>query len=240
MSLLGVLAGRFGLGAGDVWSCSSTRSAFDFSVWEVWGALVSGGRLVVVPGGGFPAPAEFSGLLARQRVSVLSQTPLAFYPLVQAQAGDGGAGRGPGLRLVVSGGEALEVRRLQPWFARHGGGGPVVVNMYGITETTVHVTCQLLDEGVAAGLAGGSPIGRGIAGLRVFVLDGWLGPVPAGVAGEMYVAGAGLARGYLGRAGLTGGAVCGVPVRGGGGADVPDRGPGPVDAGRGAGVRRAG
>ncbi len=203
VSLLGVLAGRFGLGAGDVWSWFHSF-AFDFSVWEVWGALVSGGRLVVVPGEVSRSPAEFSGLLARQRVSVLSQTPSAFYPLVQAQAGDGGAGRGPGLRLVVSGGEALEVRRLQPWFARHGGGGPVVVNMYGITETTVHVTCQLLDEGVAAGLAGGSPIGRGIAGLRVFVLDGWLGPVPAGVAGEMYVAGAGLARGYLGRAALTG------------------------------------
>ena len=202
VSLLGVLAGRFGLGAGDVWSWFHSF-AFDFSVWEVWGALVSGGRLVVVPGEVSRSPAEFAGLLARQRVSVLSQTPSAFYPLVQAQAGDGGAGRGPGLRLVVSGGEALEVRRLQPWFARHGGGGPVVVNMYGITETTVHVTCQLLDERSAAGLAGGSPIGRAIAGLRVFVLDGWLGPVPAGVAGEMYVAGAGLARGYLGRAGLS-------------------------------------
>ena len=202
VSLLGVLAGRFGLGAGDVWSWFHSF-AFDFSVWEVWGALVSGGRLVVVPGEVSRSPAEFAGLLARQRVSVLSQTPLAFYPLVQAQAGAGGAGRGPGLRLVVSGGEALEVRRLQPWFARHGGGGPVVVNMYGITETTVHVTCQLLDERSAAGLAGGSPIGRAIAGLRVFVLDGWLGPVPAGVAGEMYVAGAGLARGYLGRAGLS-------------------------------------
>ncbi len=202
VSLLGVLAGRFGLGAGDVWSWFHSF-AFDFSVWEVWGALVSGGRLVVVPGEVSRSPAEFAGLLARQRVSVLSQTPSAFYSLVQAQAGAGGAGRGLALRLVVSGGEALEVRRLQPWFARHGGGGPVVVNMYGITETTVHVTCQLLDEGVAAGLAGGSPIGRGIAGLRVFVLDGWLGPVPAGVAGEMYVAGAGLARGYLGRAGLS-------------------------------------
>ena len=202
VSLLGVLAGRFGLGAGDVWSWFHSF-AFDFSVWEVWGALVSGGRLVVVPGEVSRSPAEFAGLLARQRVSVLSQTPSAFYSLVQAQADDGGAGRGLALRLVVFGGEALEVRRLQPWFARHRGGGPVVVNMYGITETTVHVTCQLLDERSAAGLAGGSPIGRAIAGLRVFVLDGWLGPVPAGVAGEMYVAGAGLARGYLGRAGLS-------------------------------------
>ena len=202
VSLLGVLAGRFGLGAGDVWSWFHSF-AFDLSVWEIWGALVSGGRLVAVPTEVSRSPAEFLGLLARQRVSVLSQTPSAFYPLVQAQADDGGAGRGLALRLVVSGGEALEVRRLQPWYARHRDGAPVVVNMYGVTETTVHVTCQLLDERSAAGLPGGSPVGRAIAGLRVFVLDRWLGPVPAGVSGELYVAGAGLARGYRGRAGLT-------------------------------------
>ena len=91
----------------------------------------------------------------------------------------------------------------------------------------MHVTRAAVDAGSAGGAA--VPIGGRLPDLRVFVLDWWLGPVPAGVAGELYVAGAGLARGYLGRAGLTGGAVRGVPVRGGRGADVPDRGPGPVD-----------
>ena len=106
------------------------------------------------------------------------------------------------MRYVVLGGEALDPGRLAPWFERHPA-GPAVVNMYGITETTVHVSCVVLDgEKAAAGQ--GSVVGRPLPNTRVFVLDRWLGPVPAGVAGELYVAGAGLARGYLGRAGLSG------------------------------------
>ena len=211
VSLLGVLAARFGSGAGDVWSWFHSF-AFDFSVWEIWGALLSSSRLVVVPAPVSRSPAEFLALLARDRVSVLSQTPTALYSLIQAEtetgagAGDRGAGRGLALRLVVCGGEALDVRRLQPWYARHRDDAPVVVNMYGITETTVHVTCQVLDQQSAQAAApGASPVGRGIAGLRVFVLDRWLSPVPLGVTGELYVAGAQLARGYLGRPGLSAG-----------------------------------
>ena len=103
---------------------------------------------------------------------------------------------------MIFGGEALELRRLDEWYQRHSDSAPVLVNMYGITETTVHVSYIALDRAAVTANAG-SLIGRGIADLRVYVLDGGLQPAPAGVTGELYVAGAGLARGYLGRAGLT-------------------------------------
>ncbi len=198
----GLFAGtreQFGFGAGDVWSWFHSF-AFDFSVWELFGALLHGGRVAVVPFEVSRSPAEFLGLLARQRVTMLSQTPSAFYQLMRAEAEDVVAGRALGLRWVVFGGEALDTGRLRDWQDRHGE-VPVLVNMYGITETTVHVTYLALEP---AEVAGGSPVGRAVPGLRVFVLDEWLNPVPAGVAGELYVAGAGLARGYLGRVALSG------------------------------------
>ena len=206
-------AGWFGFGPGDVWSLFHSY-AFDFSVWELWGALLAGGRLVVVPRVVARAPGEFGRLVGRERVTVLNQVPSAFYQLVQAVAEDGGAGAGWCLRWVIFGGEALEAGRLAGWSGRGGGAGAVLVNMYGITETTVHVTRAAVDAGSAGGAAG--VIGERLPDLRVFVLDEWLGPVPAGVAGELYVAGAGLARGYLGRAGLTGERFVACPFGAGG------------------------
>ncbi|WP_353612759.1 amino acid adenylation domain-containing protein, partial [Streptomyces sp. NRRL S-495] len=187
-----------GFGADDVWSCFHSF-AFDFSVWELWGALLHGGRVVVVPYGVSRSPQEFLALIERERVTVLSQTPSAFYQLAAVE--EELPGSVASLRAVVFGGEALDPGRLSDWWARHGDRGPRLVNMYGITETTVHVTFRELssDEGGA-----GSVIGRGIPGLGVFVLDEFLRPVPVGVTGEMYVAGGQLARGYLGRPGLTG------------------------------------
>ncbi|MEU3997680.1 amino acid adenylation domain-containing protein [Streptomyces fungicidicus] len=194
VALFAAAGGVFEFGAGDVWSWFHSL-AFDFSVWEVWGALLHGGRVVVVPFDVSRSPREFVELLERERVTVLSQTPSAFYQLM-------GVGGGlPDLRTVVFGGEALEPGRLGGWLERHGGTGPRLVNMYGITETTVHVTHQDLRPD---GAAEGSVIGRGLPGLSVFLLDEWLRPVPVGAVGEMYVAGAQVARGYRGRAGLTG------------------------------------
>nr|APD71848.1 non-ribosomal peptide synthetase 1 [Streptomyces sp.] len=181
----------------DVWTMFHSY-AFDFSVWEVWGPLLHGGKLVVVPYAVSRSPEDFLRLLVDQRVTVLNQTPSAFYQLMCADAENPELSRQLVLRSVVFGGEALDLWRLGDWYSRHRDTAPVLVNMYGITETTVHVSYIALDEPIAA--AGrGSIIGGAIPDLGVYVLDGGLRPAPPGVAGEMYVAGAGLARGYLGR-----------------------------------------
>ncbi|MBV8997008.1 MAG: AMP-binding protein, partial [Pseudonocardiales bacterium] len=176
--------------------------AFDFSVWEIWGPLLHGGRLVVVPFAVSRSPEEFLRLLVAEQVTVLNQTPSAFYQLMRTEADNPELGAGLGLRYVIFGGEALDLGRLEQWYVRHPATAPVLVNMYGITETTVHVTYLALDQASAAA-ATGSRIGVKIPDLQVYVLDRDLHPVPIGVAGELYVAGAGLARGYLHRPGLT-------------------------------------
>ncbi|MGW3270893.1 non-ribosomal peptide synthase/polyketide synthase [Streptomyces kronopolitis] len=191
----------FGFDEHDVWTLFHSY-AFDFSVWEIWGALLHGGRLVVVPHDTARAPEEFLRLLADERVTVLNQTPSAFYPLMRADAEHPATGARLALRTVIFGGEALDLARLTDWYTRHPDTAPVLVNMYGITETTVHVSYAPLDRAAVTG-ATASAIGSGIPDLRVHVLDGDLAPVPHGAVGELYVAGEGLARGYLHRPGLT-------------------------------------
>ncbi|HWM05984.1 MAG TPA: amino acid adenylation domain-containing protein [Actinophytocola sp.] len=189
----------FGFGADDVWTLFHSY-AFDFSVWELWGALLFGGRLVVVPFGVSREPQDFLALLRAERVTVLNQTPSAFRGLLAAVSTE--AATGPddlALRVVVFGGEALDVTELEPWFDRFGDRKPLLVNMYGITETTVHVTYRP----VARGERVRSPIGRPLRDLRVYLLDDAHQPVPEGVPGQVFVSGPGLARGYLGRPALT-------------------------------------
>ena len=181
----------------DVWTLFHS-SAFDFSVWEIWGALFYGGRLVVVPFIVTRSPEAFYELLAREQVTVLNQTPSAFRQLIQAEESVGQ--RKLALRYVVFGGEALEMQSLQPWFDRHGDQTPKLINMYGITETTVHVTYRPLSR---QDLSSSSVIGMPIPDLRLYILDRKLQPAPIGVPGELYVGGAGLARGYLNRPELT-------------------------------------
>ncbi|MFJ3102654.1 amino acid adenylation domain-containing protein [Streptomyces sp. NPDC086835] len=189
----------FGFGPDDVWTLFHSY-AFDFSVWEIWGALLHGGRLVVVPYHVSRSPGDFLDLLAREKVTVLNQTPTAFH---QLDAADRARTNAPelALRYVVFGGEALDVARLADWYARRGT-ATRLVNMYGITETTVHVTYAPLGPGHAVP---GAPslLGGPIPDLTPRVLDAALRPVPPGFTGELYVAGAGLARGYLGRPALT-------------------------------------
>ncbi|MFJ2865095.1 amino acid adenylation domain-containing protein [Kitasatospora sp. NPDC087314] len=209
--LLEATDGWFGFGPGDVWTLFHSI-AFDFTVWELWGALLRGGRLVVVPYDVSRSPDAFLDLLAEERVTVLNQTPSAFYQLMRA---DAERPRQLDLRTVVFGGEALDIGKLTDWYARHADDAPRLVNMYGITETTVHVSYQELDAPTAAA-GGGSVIGRGIPDLRVYLLDGALQPVPAGVPGELYITGPGLARGYLGRPDLTAARFVACPFEPGG------------------------
>ncbi|MEU7137626.1 amino acid adenylation domain-containing protein [Streptomyces sp. NPDC046261] len=185
----------------DVWTLFHSF-AFDFSVWELWGPLLHGGRLVVVPHQTSRTPADFLQLLAREKVTVLNQTPTAFHQLAQADTENPALAQDLTLRLVIFGGEALEPGHLKSWYERHPDDAPALVNMYGITETTVHVTWKhLTRESATAG--SGSLIGRRIPDLKTYVLDDRLRPAPIGVPGELYVAGAGLARGYLNRPALT-------------------------------------
>jgi amino acid adenylation domain-containing protein len=200
----------------DVWTLFHSY-AFDFSVWEMWGALLYGGRLVIVPYLVTRSPELFYELLCQEKVTILNQTPTAFRQLIQAEEslkGDispllkevRGDRSSPtdndlSLRLIIFGGESLEINSLQPWFDRHGDQLPQLVNMYGITETTVHVTYRPLSMADVNSTA--SVIGRPLPDLQVYLLDQYLQPVPVGVPGEMYVGGAGVAKGYLNRPELT-------------------------------------
>jgi amino acid adenylation domain-containing protein len=179
----------------DVWTLFHSL-AFDFSVWEIWGCLLNGGRLVVIPFAVSRSPEDFYELLVRERVTVLNQTPSAFYQLMTVDQ----VRKSPDLavRVVVFGGEALNFSALRPWFAMHGDGMPRLINMYGITETTVHVTYREVSAADAAAGAR-SLIGVPIPDLQLYLLDDDRQPVATGEVGEIYVGGAGVARGYLNR-----------------------------------------
>jgi amino acid adenylation domain-containing protein/non-ribosomal peptide synthase protein (TIGR01720 family) len=184
----------------DVWTFFHS-AAFDFSVWEIWGALLYGGRLVVVPYFTSREPAAFCDLLIRERVTILNQTPSAFRQLmkVEEQVPDA---RALSLRYVIFGGEALEFASLRSWFERHGDTQPQLVNMYGITETTVFTTYRPLRQADAYE-GRGSLIGKPIIDTPLLVLDTRGHLCPIGVPGELNVAGVSLAVGYLNRPELT-------------------------------------
>jgi amino acid adenylation domain-containing protein/non-ribosomal peptide synthase protein (TIGR01720 family) len=190
----------FSFGPSDVWTLFHS-AAFDFSVWEIWGALLYGGRLAVVPYYQSREPEAFLELVIREQVTVLNQTPSAFRQFMLAEEAKNIAA-GLALRYVIFGGEALNLGSLRSWFARHGESRPQLVNMYGITETTVHVTYRPLTAADAAENQG-SLIGEPIPDLGMVVLDHQGHLAPIGITGELFVAGAGLSPGYLGRPALT-------------------------------------
>lgn len=188
--LLSATQQPFGFGAQDVWTLFHSY-AFDFSVWELFGALCTGGRLVIVPYFISREPQAFHQLLCDEGVTVLNQTPTAFRQLLPIACQ---STLPLALRWVIFGGEALDVSSLRPWYERFGDQSTTLVNMYGITETTVHVTFRALSPADLDAKVQ-SPIGRPLSDLSWYLLDSQLQPVAAGCAGELYIAGAGLARG---------------------------------------------
>jgi amino acid adenylation domain-containing protein len=187
----------FRFGPRDVWTLFHSY-AFDFSVWELWGALLYGGRVVVVPQPVSRDPEAFYRLLEEERVTVLNQTPSAFHHIVSL---DERSTRPLNLRLVLVGGEAWDPRMLRPWFERHGDRELQAINVYGPTETTILAAFRPLT--FADSLTASCRLGTPIPDLDIYVLDRHREPVPIGVVGEMYVDGPGVARGYLNRAELT-------------------------------------
>ncbi len=183
----------------DVWTLFHS-SAFDFSVWEMWGAFLYGGCLVGVPYWVSRSPQLFHQLLRDRKVTVLNQTPSAFRQLMQVDLESGS--NDLTLRLVLFGGEALDLQSLRPWFAKHGDQQPQLVNCYGITETSVLVTYRPLSiEDTREGV--GSVIGEPMPDLSLYLLDAQLQPVAIGTPGEIFIGGAGVTRGYLNRPELT-------------------------------------
>ena len=184
--------------ANDVW-VNFHSIAFDFSVWEIWGALFFGGRLVIVPYYISRDPQSFYELLCSNNVTVLNQTPSAFRQLIRVEKE---ADARLALRAVIFGGETLDLQSLRPWIESYGDRSPRLINMYGITETTVHVTYRPIElKDIAENC--GSVIGTPIPDLSLYVLDEQLEPVPLGVTGEMYVGGMGVSRNYLNQPQLT-------------------------------------
>ncbi|MCK1795233.1 amino acid adenylation domain-containing protein [Streptomyces sp. XM4193] len=199
--LLGAADRHFGFGPADTWTLTHSP-AFDFSVWELWAPLATGGRVVVLDAEEVRDPATVLRVLREERVTVLNQTPAAFKGL-RGQLDQAGASFAElALRTVVFGGDAFDVRDYRDWFTAPGA-KPELVNMYGITETTVHVTLRTVTEEDVSAAAVRSPIGRPLSGAHGYVLDPWGRLVPPGCTGELYVAGGGVARGYRNRPELT-------------------------------------
>ncbi|MEV5159590.1 amino acid adenylation domain-containing protein [Streptomyces sp. NPDC053728] len=211
VTLLANTRPAMGFGPHDVWVQFHSYS-FDFAVWELWGALAHGGELLVPEYGLTRSPVDFHRLVRERGVTVLNQTPSAFYRFIEADRHSGEPL--PALRRIIFGGEALDLGRLRGWAERHGTRSPELVNMYGITETTVHVTHRVLTDEDFDG--GASPIGGPVPGLTTHLLDDRLRPVPPGRVGAIYVAGDQVSLGYLGSPGLTAGRFVANPFTGDG------------------------
>lgn len=182
----------------DVWTLFHS-CAFDFSVWEIWGALFYGGSLVIVPHPVTRSPVDFYQLVQKEKVSILNLTPSALQQFILADALS--EEKKLSLRYIILGGEALNFQILRPWYKCHSDDSPQIINMYGITETTVHVTyypVKLKDLEQQHRI-----IGTPISDLKAYVLNGNMLPVKDQEIGELFIGGAGVTNGYLNNPALT-------------------------------------
>ena len=180
----------------DIWTLAHSF-CFDFSVWEMYGALLRGGKLVILPSEITMDPEKFVKLLESEKITVLNQTPLSFYGIVDEVVKSNNTNLN--LKYVIFGGEALAPRKLKPW--REIYKDTHLINMYGITETTVHVTFkEILENDMDKEV---SNIGGPIPTLSVYILDKNHKRLPINVPGEICVSGEGVCRGYLNREELT-------------------------------------
>lgn len=188
--------GIFALSCNDRWSVLHSF-AFDYAVWEIWGALLTGAAAIIADRSTVRSPDDLLRFLRESGITILSETPSGSTLLAQAR---GFATADLSLRLVVFGGEALTTAILRPWHERAGADATQLVNMYGITETTVHCTWNVLNRGAQPSTIG---IGRPLPGWEVHVLDKRRRPSPVGDVGELWIGGNGVSAGYLGRPDLT-------------------------------------
>jgi amino acid adenylation domain-containing protein len=188
----------------DVWIMAHSY-CFDFSVWEMYGALVNGGRVVVPARDEVRDVDRFLSLIVRYGVTVLNQTPQAFYHLAAAvkRLPSAETTLHQHLRYVVFGGDKLEPAYLKDWTSMCPLDRVPLINMYGITETTVHVTFYSLKQRDIDALHPVSPIGNALPETFIYILNRARQLQPVGVGGEIYVGGSGVARGYLNRPELT-------------------------------------
>ncbi|MCW3072413.1 MAG: hypothetical protein JWO44_2303 [Bacteroidetes bacterium] len=200
VSLFKNTAPLFKFSCSDVWAMAHSFN-FDFSVWEIFGALLHGGKLIIFPSEELKDPARFVKLAAHHKITVLNQTPAAFYNLLEHDAEIEDKEWAAQLRYVIFGGDQLDTTRLKKWIVSHPLSRTRLINMFGITETTVHVTFHEIREKELQYV--NSNIGKGFPGAEVLILDSYLRLLPAGVPGEIYVGGDGVSGGYLNKPALT-------------------------------------
>ena len=197
LSLLKATEEIFQFNSKDVWTLFHSF-AFDFSVWEWCGALYYGGTLVIVPYATSRSPLDFYNLVLKEKVTILNQTPSAFYSFIEA---DQKNKKELNLRIIIFGGESLDYKFLAPWYELHSQNSPTLINMYGITEGTIHVTFYPITPNDVNSFE--SKIGKALPHMQTYVLDERKNLVPYGSIGELYITGLGLTTGYLNQPDLT-------------------------------------